>query len=53
MLCVRSRNDRAIDYWFGHWSMPDRFMNAKVHKLPRIGAGDERRRISSVIWDER
>ena len=45
---------RAIDYWVWPLSMPDRFMNAKVHKACHaLALEDERDAFRPVIWDQR
>lgn len=45
---------RAIDNWFWPLSMPDRFMNAKVHKACHaLALEDERDAFRPVLWDER
>jgi uncharacterized protein (DUF2235 family) len=45
---------RAIDYWYWPLSMPDRFMNAKVHRACHaLALEDERDAFRPVIWDER
>ncbi|MGM4896758.1 DUF2235 domain-containing protein [Tardiphaga sp. 839_C3_N1_4] len=45
---------RAIDYWIWPLSMPDRFMNAKVHKACHaLALEDERDAFRPVIWDQR
>lgn len=45
---------RAIDYWVWPLSMPDRFMNAKVHRACHaLALEDERDAFRPVIWDER
>jgi uncharacterized protein (DUF2235 family) len=45
---------RAIDYWYWPLSMPDRFMNAKVHRACHaLALEDERDAFRPVVWDER
>ena len=45
---------RAIDYWYWPLSMPDRFLNAKVHRACHaLSLEDERDAFRPVIWDER
>ena len=45
---------RAIDYWIWPLSMPDRFLNAKVHRACHaLSIEDERDAFRPVIWDER
>jgi uncharacterized protein (DUF2235 family) len=45
---------RAIDHWVWPLSMPDRFMNAKVHKACHaVSLDDEREAFHPVIWDQR
>ncbi|WP_249225314.1 DUF2235 domain-containing protein [Tardiphaga alba] len=45
---------RAIDYWVWPLSMPDRFMNAKVHRACHaLAIEDERDAFRPVIWDQR
>jgi uncharacterized protein (DUF2235 family) len=45
---------RAIDYWYWPLSMPDRFMNAKIHRACHaLALEDERDAFRPVIWDER
>lgn len=45
---------RAIDYWIWPLSMPDQFMNAKVHRACHaLALEEERDAFSPVIWDER
>lgn len=45
---------RAIDYWIWPLSMPDHFMNAKVHRACHaLALEDEREAFGPVIWDER
>ncbi|MBI5323533.1 DUF2235 domain-containing protein [Bradyrhizobium sp.] len=45
---------RAIDYWIWPLSMPDRFLNAKVHRACHaLALEDERDAFRPVIWDER
>lgn len=45
---------RAIDYWIWPLSMPDRFMNSKVHRACHaLSLEDERDAFRPVIWDER
>jgi len=45
---------RAIDYWIWPLSMPDQFMNAKIHKACHaLALEDERDAFMPVIWDER
>lgn len=44
----------AIDHWYWPLSMPDRFMNAKVHRACHaLALEDERDAFKPVIWDER
>ena len=44
----------AIDYWYWPLSMPDRFMNAKIHRACHaLALEDERDAFKPVIWDER
>jgi uncharacterized protein (DUF2235 family) len=45
---------RAIDYWVWPLSMPDQFMNAKIHKACHAMAlEDERDAFTPAIWDQR
>jgi uncharacterized protein (DUF2235 family) len=45
---------RAIDYWIWPLSMPDHFMNAKIHRACHaLALEDERDAFHPVIWDER
>ncbi len=45
---------RAIDYWYWPLSMPDRYINAKVHRACHaLALEDERDAFRPVIWDER
>jgi len=45
---------RAIDYWIWPLSMPDQFMNAKIHKACHaLALEDERDAFSPNIWDQR
>jgi uncharacterized protein (DUF2235 family) len=45
---------RAIDYWIWPLSMPDQFMNSKIHKACHAMAlEDERDAFTPVIWDQR
>ncbi len=45
---------RAIDYWIWPLSMPDQFMNAKIHKACHAMAlEDERDAFTPNIWDQR
>jgi uncharacterized protein (DUF2235 family) len=45
---------RGIDYWIWPLSMPDRFMNAKMHKACHaLSLDDERDAFHPVIWDQR
>jgi uncharacterized protein (DUF2235 family) len=45
---------RGIDYWVWPLSMPDRFMNAKVHKACHaLSLDEERDAFHPVIWDQR
>lgn len=45
---------RAIDYWIWPLSMPDRFLNSKVHRACHaLALEDERDAFRPVIWDER
>jgi uncharacterized protein (DUF2235 family) len=44
----------AIDYWYWPLSMPDRFMNSKIHRACHaLALEDERDAFKPVIWDER
>jgi uncharacterized protein (DUF2235 family) len=44
----------AIDSWYWPLSMPDRFMNAKIHRACHaLALEDERDAFKPVIWDER
>ena len=44
----------AIDYWYWPLSMPDRFMNSKIHRACHaLALEDEREAFRPVIWDER
>ncbi len=45
---------RAIDYWVWPLSMPDQFMNAKIHKgCHAMALEDERDAFTPAIWDQR
>jgi len=45
---------RAIDYWIWPLTMPDQFMNAKIHKACHaLALEDERDAFRPVIWDQR
>lgn len=45
---------RAIDYWVWPLSMPDKFINARVHRACHaLALDDERDAFRPVIWDER
>jgi uncharacterized protein (DUF2235 family) len=44
----------AIDYWYWPLSMPDRFMNSKIHRACHaLALEDERDAFKPVIWDDR
>ncbi len=44
----------AIDYWYWPLSMPDRFMNSKIHRACHaLALEDERDAFRPVIWDDR
>lgn len=45
---------RAIDYWIWPLSMPDQFMNSKIHRACHaLAIEEERDAFRPVIWDER
>src|SRR3954451_2637038 len=45
---------RAIDYWIWPLSMPDQFMNSKIHRACHaLALEEERDAFRPVIWDER